>query len=517
MADRAIRILLVEDNPGDARLLQMVLAQVDSLRFELTHVTRLAEALRWLAAGCTDVVLLDLSLPDAQGFQTFARAHTAAPQVPIILLTGLDDGAFAARAVREGAQDYLVKGQVDGNLLVRAVRYAIERKRVEQTLRRYSGRIELLHNIDRAILGALSPGAIAEAALSRLAPLVSASYAAVVTFDHQARQAGTLAVHTSEQAAAHAEMRFSLESFQHLNEFQQGQVQVVDDISVLPSPTPLECSLDSLGVRSYGCIPLQTQGIVTGTLLLGAQQRGHWKSDHIKVASEVAHSLALAIQQAKLRQNLESQTVRLQTSLREKELLLQEIHHRVKNNLQITSSLLRVQAAQVKDQNIREALRDSQNRIKSMSLIHEKLYQSKDLSRIDFGVYVDDLARYLFGAYRGLGGHITLSLDVCDCTLEIDTAIPCGLIINELVSNALKHAFPDGRKGEIRISLQTVDGHYVLTVHDDGIGLPADLDLSGTNSLGMVLINTLVEQIDGTLEWSRNGGTAATITLSLPQ
>jgi two-component sensor histidine kinase len=152
-----------------------------------------------------------------------------------------------------------------------------------------------------------------------------------------------------------------------------------------------------------------------------------------------------------------------------------------------------------------------------MALIHEKLYQSRDLSRIDFGAYISDLVHYLFGAYRMRDGRVTLSLDVQDCAMTIETAIPCGLIINELVSNALKHAFPDGRKGEVQISFGRMNGQYTLAVCDNGIGIPADLDLSQTNSLGMVLIATLVEQIEGTLEWGRDGGTAATITLGQPQ
>jgi two-component sensor histidine kinase len=325
-----------------------------------------------------------------------------------------------------------------------------------------------------------------------------------------------LAAQTSEYIGGNAEMSFSLEQCQHLVTFQQGQIQVVDDIEVLASPAPLECFLGSLGLRSYVAIPLQTQDSLIGVLLLGTERRGHWQAENIEVASEVARSLALAIQQARLRQNLESQAIRLEASLREKELLLQEIHHRVKNNLQVTSSLLRLQSIKVEDPSTLNVLQESQNRIRSMALIHEKLYQSKDLSRVDFAAYISDLAHYLFGAYRSTAGQVKLNLDVRDVALEIDTAIPCGLIINELVSNALKHAFPEGRRGEIFVTLGKTNGRYSLTVHDDGIGMPPDLDLSKVDSLGVLLITTLVDQLEGTLEWSRNGGTTATIAFGHP-
>ena len=144
MTDKPINVLLVEDNPGDARLLREALAGTDSLRFRLLHVERLGDAVANLNEGNCDVVLLDLSLPDGHGLESIARCHAAAPKVPVVVLTGLDDEALALKAVREGAQDYLVKGQVDGNLLVRAMRYAIERKRAEQALKEAEQRLRVI-------------------------------------------------------------------------------------------------------------------------------------------------------------------------------------------------------------------------------------------------------------------------------------------------------------------------------------------------------------------------------------
>ena len=200
-------------------------------------------------------------------------------------------------------------------------------------------------------------------------------------------------------------------------------------------------------------------------------------------------------------------------SLHEKEILLREIHHRVKNNLQIISSLLFLQAQGLKDQSSAQTLRESQNRVRSMSLVHEMLYRSTDLSRIGFGEYVRNLVRYLFGAF-GARQELGFEVNVEDVSLDINTAIPCGLIINELVSNALKHAFPGERSGTIRIEVRPLDAErFLLTVSDDGLGFPANVDPSATASLGLQLVNTLVRQLDGTLELDRAPGTRFSLTL----
>lgn len=207
----------------------------------------------------------------------------------------------------------------------------------------------------------------------------------------------------------------------------------------------------------------------------------------------------------------------IKASLEEKEVLLQEVHHRVKNNLQVISSLLYLQSKNVKDQQAFEILQDSQNRVRSMTLVHEQLYQSKDLARIDFAEYVENLVGGLFRSYGVHPNVIKLEIHVDDVSLGIDTVIPCGLILNELVSNSLKHAFPDGREGKICIELCSDDeGECSLTVSDNGVGLPKDLDFRNTESLGLQLVNTLVGQLDGSIELDSDGGTAFEIIFAEP-
>ena len=339
MEDKHIKVLLVEDNSEDTRLIQEMLSKATGPRFDVTCAETLLTGLEFLAAGGIDVVLLDLGLPDSTGLDSFARTYTQAPEIPIVVLSGLDDENLAVTAVREGAQDYLIKGHTDSSLLERSLRYAIERKR------------------------------------------------------------------TREQITA---------------------------------------------------------------------------------------------------------------ALREKEILLRELQHRVKNNLRLISTLLRLQSGYIKDKEVLAMFEESQNRIKSMALVHDKLYQFKDLGKIDIAHYIQELVTDLADSHGVEPDGIKLKINVHEVLLGIDTAIPCGLIINELVSNALKHAFPDGREGEIRIDfLRSVNNNtFTLIIKDNGIGFPKDVDFRNTETMGLQLVNTLVKQLNGTIELDRSGGTKFQITFT---
>lgn len=332
MSDKRIKVLLIEDNPGDARLIDEMLAEAKGVIFDLECTNRLSTGLERIGAGGIDVILLDLSLPDSKGLDTFKEVHAQTQGLPIIVLSGMDDEEMAVKAVQEGAQDYLVKGHVESDLLVRSIRYAIERKRSE---------------------------------------------------------------------------------------------------------------------------------------------------DQIKAA------------------------------LKEKEVLLKEIHHRVKNNLQVISSLLKLQSRSINDERTLEMFKESENRVRSMALIHEKLYRSRDLANIDFRGYTQDLVADLFQSYGAKAGKISLKKDIEDISLGVETAIPCGLIINELISNALRHAFPEGREGEIDITFRSSDEDKIeLIISDNGIGIPTNFDIRNTKSLGLHLVNILAEdQLKGEIELDRTEGT----------
>jgi two-component sensor histidine kinase len=195
------------------------------------------------------------------------------------------------------------------------------------------------------------------------------------------------------------------------------------------------------------------------------------------------------------------------SSLREKELLLQEVHHRVKNNLQIISSLLNLEAERVSPP-VREIIKRSQTRIRSLSLVHEKLYRSADLTRIDLAGYIESLADHLFHVYVVDPSKVRLETDFEDVSLDINSAIPCGLILNEMISNALKHAFPDGRKGALTVRMKRTSDDFVeLQVSDDGIGLPAAFDFDNPKSFGFQIMKLLVEQLEADFTIDRTRGT----------
>jgi PAS domain S-box-containing protein len=204
---------------------------------------------------------------------------------------------------------------------------------------------------------------------------------------------------------------------------------------------------------------------------------------------------------------------RIRASLREKELLLKEVHHRVKNNMQIISSLLNIQSRHVKDKKYRELFKKSQNRIHSMALVHEKLYKSKDLARIDFAEYIRNLATHLLLSYNSKPETVKLKIDANDIYLEVDKAIPCAQIANEIITNALLYAFPEGEGGEINIDFhRDKKGNYTLAISDNGVGIPRDRDYRSTDSLGLLLVSGLTKQLNGELKLDNSRGTKYTIT-----
>ncbi len=203
---------------------------------------------------------------------------------------------------------------------------------------------------------------------------------------------------------------------------------------------------------------------------------------------------------------------KIKAALKEKEVLLKEIYHRVKNNMQVISSILNIQSKHIEDKQALKMFENGQSRIRSMALVHEKLYESENLAGIDFADYIRSITTYLFRLHK-ISEAVRSNVDIKEILLDINTAIPCGLIINELVSNSLKYAFPEGIEGEIWIRLYSdKDGRFTLLVKDNGIGFPKDMDFRKTESLGIQLVIMLVEQLEGTIELDKSEGTAFTIT-----
>jgi PAS domain S-box-containing protein len=317
-----------------------------------------------------------------------------------------------------------------------------------------------------------------------------------------------------------------------------------------------------IGIKSYVSMQIRFEGKTVGTLNIASMQKNAFDKEELNLLEIVAHQIEVAINNAqkadalrqsedalrKANEELEIKVVKrtselssanealqaevterrraekqIKEQLEEKEVLLKEIHHRVKNNLQVISSLLSLQSRYISDNEVVDIFRESQNRIDSMALVHEKLYQSKDMARVDFAEYVLNLTSFLLSSYKVNSKGIILNFNVDNVFLGVDTAIPCGLIINELVSNSLKHGFPSfgthteevTERGEVRIDLYSDnDNRFSLVISDNGIGFPQDLDFRNTKSLGLQLVCTLTNQLNGAIELNRDGGTKFIITFS---
>lgn len=254
-------------------------------------------------------------------------------------------------------------------------------------------------------------------------------------------------------------------------------------------------SVDWLGV------PLIVNGRSIGVMAVQSYTRGiRFTQEELDIMRFVSTQVAMVIER-----KLAEEAIR--TALTEKEVLLREIHHRVKNNLQVMSSLLSLQADTMDQPAVQEQFQEMQARVRSMALIHEELYQSDDLARVNFAQYIEKLADSLQQTYL-INPSVQLRLEVEEVYLNVDTAIPCGLVINELVTNAFKYAFPKGQPGEVAIHLYKGSGdRYHLMVEDNGIGLPESLNIQDTETLGMQLVSILARQLRGTFKVERNHGT----------
>lgn len=295
------------------------------------------------------------------------------------------------------------------------------------------------------------------------------------------------------------------------------EIFIEDDLGSKESLNKTETFLLKQGYRSFVRYLLRFKEELIGQFIFASVNPRQFTEEDCEIISQISKQLTVAFTQAKLQSDLRIQAISLQNSLKEKEILLKEVHHRVKNNLQIISSLLYLQSRELTDDKMITVFKDSETRIRSMSLVHEKLYQSDDLSHIKLKEYIVSLSDFIKDTYGHGFSPIHFDYDIDDISLSIDTIIPLGLIINELVSNALKYAFNDldfrhGRDNVLSIKLKSQDSkNLVVIIQDNGIGLPEGLDITNTKSLGLKLVNMLSKQLGGRLQVLSANGTQCSI------
>lgn len=389
-----------------------------------------------------------------------------------------------------------------------------ERRHVEESLRRRTHQLALLNQVSRTFGSTLDLDEVLATILDEMRELLGVTGGSIWLRDPQT---GDLVCRQATGPDREEVRRWRLAPGQGLVGWttSHGETLIVQDAQADERHVGKLGEQIGLSLRSIASVPLQVKGRVIGTLQAVDTQAERFGPDDLKLLEPLAASAAIAIENARLYERAQEEITErreaqeaLQASLREKKTLLQEIHHRVKNNLQVMTSLLRLQCQFTADPQIQQALAANRDRIQSMALVHEHLYQSPDLARINLADYLRRYVPYLTRVYRQQAHHVAVRLDARDAFLDIDHAVPCGLLVHELVSNALKHAFPDGRAGEIRVEVRTENGQTKLSVSDDGAGLPEAVDFRRAKSLGLQLVNTLVKQLKGTINLDSRQGTA---------
>lgn len=471
MKGRQIRILLVEDNPGDVRLIQEMLKENGGTQFKLEHCDSLSDGLKKLQKENFDILLLDLGLPDSKGIDTLTKVGDQVKEIPVVVLTGLGNKEVGIKAVQEGAQDYLIKGQISRNLLVPVIRYAIERKRIEQAL---------------------------IAAKKRLEYVIASSPAVIYTRETSGNyRAKWISKNVSQQIG------YSEEEFLSDSDFWINHVHPQDREQTLA------------GLKDV----LKKDYYMHEYRFLHEDGTYRWMHDEVRVSrDDYGRPVELIGSWYDITERKRTEE-HITESLREKETLLRELYHRTRNNMQVISNLIDLQAMYINDKKIVELFKETQNRIKSMALVHEKLYQSKDLSNVNLKDYINNLANTLLTSYQLGRDNIVLKLDIDSISVSIDAAIPNGLIVNELMSNSLKYAFPGDRQGEISIMLhKTEKGEIELYFSDNGIGFPKGFDINNPKSLGLKLVKNLTEkQLEGKVELRTSQRTEFLIKFKEPQ
>ncbi|MBN3910308.1 MAG: PAS domain S-box protein [Nostoc sp. NMS1] len=399
-----------------------------------------------------------------------------------------------------------------------------ERKRTELALKGQAEREQLMRTVAQRIRQSLNLQNILNATVQEVRDLLRVDRVVVYQFDSE--MIGTImaeSVETGWTVSLGVKIHDTCFQTGAGVEYYQGHKRAIANIYEAGLTDCHIRLLEQFEVKANLVVPIllevssQNPGSHLWGLLIAHQCSGfrEWEENQLDLLDQLTVQLAIAIQQSSIFEQAQTELVqrqkaqvKLKNALAEKEVLLKEVHHRVKNNLQIVSSLLQLQSQTVKDPEAIKVLRESQNRIESISLIHKNLYTSANIGQIDVADYISNLAASLLISYQIWPNKITLETDIDSVNLNVDQAIACGLVINELISNALKHAFPNQQVGTINIALRNINNSIEMTIQDNGIGLPDNLDWTNTDSLGLSLVYDLVtEQLEGDITLERNHGT----------
>lgn len=475
--ESAMDILVVDDTAANLKLLTSLLA---AQGYRVRPASSGELALRSVAVKKPSLILLDVRMPGMDGYAVCRRlkADPDLRPVPVIFISAMNETTDKVQGFAVGGVDFITKPIEPEEVLARVrthqelsrLQHSLEQRVAERTMELANAHHALQASEERLRLAfeATSDG-IWDWNLKTGTLFFSDRWYSMLGYAPGAFMPGYAAwcerVHPDDLAAAEAAIRGHLEQ-ERLNyavEFRM-RTQAGDWKWISSRGKVIERDAAGKPLRMVGSHVDITES----------------KQDEARIAS----------------------------ALHDKEVLLKEIYHRVKNNLQVIASLLSMQARGADDERVRSALTDSVSRVHAMALVHEQLYRSNDLERIAVKTYLGDLLGHLREASPASSRGVELSLDADDATVDIETAIPCGLLVNELVTNALKHAFPEDARGTITTRFRAdADGWLTLEVGDDGVGVPAGFDFRQSASLGLRLVASLVDQLQGEMTLERGGGT----------
>ncbi|MHC9538903.1 MAG: histidine kinase dimerization/phosphoacceptor domain -containing protein [Vulcanimicrobiota bacterium] len=556
MEKMAAKIVIVEDEIYVAEVIRDCLK---SFGYEVTAMLETGEeAIKKVRESPPDLLLMDIVLEKngEDGIEIADRIKNEF-QIPVVFLTGYSDEEHIERAKRAEPLGYLIK-PFNRNELKAVVELALSHAKIERErsliYQQISRRLEIekvISSISQQFVGKISIDTGIRKSMALLAKLRKAEYAYLCLFNEDGKSYKCIydwqnCLDEKDMPDKPVKREFSLIS-PWIEKLKKGKIIHVKTVSnVSDDETEAEKRLLDKEIHSFLIIPVKTSSKVVGFIGFESRERStDWTDEDVmlvRVASEIIiqvyerkkqeeelntyknhledlvskRTMELSAINEELEKKIIEQALteeRLKTSLREKEVLLREIHHRVKNNLQVVSSLLNLQARALNEPAITDLVNESRNRVKIMALVHESLYESEELDRIDYGEYLRKLVNYLFRTYNR--SDVTYELNATRVHLDINVAVPCGLIVNELVSNSLKHAFPDGRRGVVSISLDAGNnGTVTLRISDNGVGFPLNYDFKNPSSLGLQLVNDLALQIEAQMQVSFLGGAAYTLTFA---
>lgn len=492
-----LKILILEDVEYDAELTEREMRR-EGLDFVSRRVETEKGFIHALEEFNPDVVLVDHSLPQFDGVTALDIVKAKTPETPLIFVSGKIGEEFAVEVLKMGAKDYVFKNNL--SKLVPAIKRALkecsellERKKAEKELKTAYNQMEVkiqnrtheLSQINQRLVKEITERNKVGEALKKSENKYKSLLLAIPDLMFIITEDGTI-----------IDFRGSAQELAITKE----KIIGINISSIGLSDTDLKLALEKIK-KSLEYDTLENFDY------------------ELKVASDINYYEA-RVKRLNNREvlcivrditNKRKAEDKLNKSLKEKDILLKEIHHRVKNNLQIVSSLLSLQSQHIKEPGSVDVFKESQNRIISMALIHEKLYQTGDLTQINLSEYANELVNDLFRSYSVNTSQVKFKIESKNILVDINTAIPCGLIINELITNSIKHGFPDDRSGEIKMEIGCHGENCQIKIRDNGVGLPENLNINDVKTLGLQLVTNLTRQLDGTIELNRDNGTSFTI------